>query len=147
MVALLTPLPLESCSRLCPVGWPPSASYPSGTWVTSSSPNAATMGQTDRSVAHPRHSHGLGEEGVKAGLRLPTVMPRFFLGKQRVVSGNVHCSTKFPIQWRMQVHLKYEILSQFDLTIEYFLGKDTIVADAISRFAYHATSAKQDISL
>jgi len=42
--------------------------------------------------------------------------------------------------------LWHEILSEFDLTIEYFPGKNNIVADAMSRFAYPATSAKQDIS-
>jgi len=38
----------------------------------------------------------------------------------------------------------HEILSQFDLTIEYFPGKDNIVADAMPKFAYPATSAIQD---
>jgi len=40
----------------------------------------------------------------------------------------------------------HDIVSQFDLTIEYLPGKDNIVADTLSRFAYPATSAKQDIS-
>jgi len=37
-------------------------------------------------------------------------------------------------------------LSQFDLTILYFPGKDNIVANPTSRLAYPAPSAKQDIS-
>jgi len=37
-------------------------------------------------------------------------------------------------------------LSQIDLTIEKCPEKDNIVADAMSRFVYSATSPKQDIS-
>jgi len=37
-------------------------------------------------------------------------------------------------------------LSQFDLPIEYFPGKDSFVADAMPGYAYSATSAKHDIS-
>jgi len=40
----------------------------------------------------------------------------------------------------------HEILSQFDLPIEYFPGKDSFVADAMPGYAYSATSAKHDIS-
>ena len=39
-----------------------------------------------------------------------------------------------------------EILSNFDLEIEYLPGSDNLVADAMSRFAYPASSAKQDVS-
>jgi hypothetical protein len=37
-------------------------------------------------------------------------------------------------------------LSQFDLDIEYLPGAENVVADAMSRWAYPATSARQDIS-
>jgi hypothetical protein len=40
----------------------------------------------------------------------------------------------------------HEILSQFDLEIEYLPGEENVVADAMSRWAYPATSAKQDVS-
>ena len=40
----------------------------------------------------------------------------------------------------------HEILSQFDLEIEYLPGNENLVADAMSRFAYPASSAKQDVS-
>ncbi len=40
----------------------------------------------------------------------------------------------------------HEILSQFDLDIEYLPGAENVVADAMSRWAYPATSARQDIS-
>jgi len=39
-----------------------------------------------------------------------------------------------------------KILSQFDLTIEYLLGPDNIVADAMPSFAYPATASRQNIS-
>ena len=41
----------------------------------------------------------------------------------------------------------HEILSKFDLTVEYQPGKDNIVADALSRFAYPACKAFQDTSV
>ena len=37
-------------------------------------------------------------------------------------------------------------MSQFDLEIEYLPGDENVVADAMSRWAYPATSAKQDVS-
>ena len=39
-----------------------------------------------------------------------------------------------------------ERLSKFDLTVEYLPGKDNVVADALSRFAYPACKAFQDTS-
>ena len=40
----------------------------------------------------------------------------------------------------------HEILSQFDLTIEYLPGTENLVADAMSRWAYPASSSRQDVS-
>ena len=40
----------------------------------------------------------------------------------------------------------HEILSQFDIEIEYLPGPEKLVADAMSRWAYPATSARQDVS-
>ena len=40
----------------------------------------------------------------------------------------------------------HEILSQFDLTIEYLPGTENTVADAMSRWAYPASSSRQDVS-
>ena len=40
----------------------------------------------------------------------------------------------------------HETLSKFDLTVQYMPGKDNIVADALSRFAYPACKAFQDTS-
>ena len=40
----------------------------------------------------------------------------------------------------------HEILSTFDIEIEYLPGKENVVADAMSRWAYPATSARQDVS-
>ena len=40
----------------------------------------------------------------------------------------------------------HETLSKFDLTVQYFPGKDNVVADALSRFAYPASKAFQDTS-
>ena len=41
----------------------------------------------------------------------------------------------------------HEILSKFDLTFQYLPGKDNVVADALSRFAYPACKAFQDTSI
>ena len=41
---------------------------------------------------------------------------------------------------------RHEILSQFDLTIEYLPGAENTVADAMSRWAYPASSSRQDVS-
>ena len=40
----------------------------------------------------------------------------------------------------------HETLSKFDLTVQYMPGKDNVVADALSRFAYPACKAFQDSS-
>ena len=40
----------------------------------------------------------------------------------------------------------HESLSNFDLEIEYLPRSDNLVADAMSRFSYPASSAKQDVS-
>ena len=40
----------------------------------------------------------------------------------------------------------HETLSKFDLTVQYLPGKDNVVADALSRFAYPACKAFQDSS-
>ncbi len=42
---------------------------------------------------------------------------------------------------------KNETLSQFNLKVEYFPGKDKIVADPMSRFAYPASSSRKDVCL
>jgi hypothetical protein len=39
----------------------------------------------------------------------------------------------------------HETLSQFNLKVEYFPGKDNIIADAMSRFAYAASSSREDV--
>jgi len=41
----------------------------------------------------------------------------------------------------------HETLSQFNLSVEYVPGKDNVVADALSRFAYPASSSREDVSL
>jgi hypothetical protein len=41
----------------------------------------------------------------------------------------------------------HELLSQFDLTLEYIPGKDNSIADAMSRFAYPASTARQDVTI
>ena len=40
----------------------------------------------------------------------------------------------------------HETLSQFNLEVQYLPGKDNIVADAMSRYAYPASSAREDVS-
>ena len=40
----------------------------------------------------------------------------------------------------------HEVLSKFDLAVQYVSGKDNVVADAMSRFAYPACNAFQDVS-
>ena len=40
----------------------------------------------------------------------------------------------------------HEILSTFDLEIQYLPGEENEIADAMSRWAYPATSARQDVS-
>jgi hypothetical protein len=40
----------------------------------------------------------------------------------------------------------HETLSQFDLEIRYIPGPDNVVADALSRWAYPASSAREDVS-
>jgi hypothetical protein len=37
----------------------------------------------------------------------------------------------------------HETLSQFDLTVEYYPGKENLIADAMSRFAYPASSSRK----
>ena len=41
----------------------------------------------------------------------------------------------------------HEVLSKFDLTVQYVPGKENVVADAMSRFAYPACKAFQDVSV
>jgi hypothetical protein len=40
----------------------------------------------------------------------------------------------------------HEVLSKFDLSVQYVPGKDNVVADAMSRFAYPACKTFQDVS-
>ena len=40
----------------------------------------------------------------------------------------------------------HETLSNFDITVQYVPGKDHLVADAMSRYAYPASKAFQDCS-
>ena len=40
----------------------------------------------------------------------------------------------------------HETLSKFDLVVQYVPGKDNVVADALSRYAYPACRAFQDVS-
>ncbi len=39
----------------------------------------------------------------------------------------------------------HENLSQFKLTVEYYPGKENLIADAMSRFAYPASSSREDV--
>jgi hypothetical protein len=39
----------------------------------------------------------------------------------------------------------HETLSQFNLTVEYYPGKKNLIADAMSRFAYPASSSREDV--
>ena len=41
----------------------------------------------------------------------------------------------------------HEYLSRYDLTVEYIPGKDNVVADCLSRWAYPASVAQRDISM
>ena len=41
----------------------------------------------------------------------------------------------------------HELLSQFNFTIQYVQGSDNVVADALSRYAYPASSAREDVSI
>ena len=41
----------------------------------------------------------------------------------------------------------HEYLSKYDLTVEYMPGKDNVVADCLSRWAYPASVALRDISM
>ena len=41
----------------------------------------------------------------------------------------------------------HSTLAQFDITVEYVPGPDNVVADALSRWAYPASSAREDVSL
>ena len=40
----------------------------------------------------------------------------------------------------------HETMSQFNLSVEYLPGKENLVADAFSRFAYPASSIREDVS-
>ena len=40
----------------------------------------------------------------------------------------------------------HETLSQFDIQVVYIPGPDNVVADAMSRYAYPASSAREDVS-
>ncbi len=40
----------------------------------------------------------------------------------------------------------HEVLYKFDLSVQYVLGRDKVVADAMSRFAYPACKTFQDVS-
>jgi len=72
----------------------------------------------------------------------PIVVQRDHRALEHLVTDNVDTPSG-PRGRRGRCH---EILSQFDLTREFLPGKDNIVADAMSRFAYSATSAQQDVS-
>ncbi len=41
---------------------------------------------------------------------------------------------------------RHETLSQFNLEVQYMPGKDNTVADAMSRYAYPASSSREDVS-
>ena len=41
----------------------------------------------------------------------------------------------------------HEVLSQFNLDMEYHAGKDNVVADAMSRWAYPASNNREDVSI
>ena len=41
----------------------------------------------------------------------------------------------------------HELLSKFNLTVLYIPGKDNVVADAMSRWAYPASKSFQDVSM
>ena len=52
-------------------------------------------------------------------------------------------TTSGPAAWRARWH---ETMSQFELKVEYVRGKDNLVADALSRWAYPAIATLQDCS-
>ena len=41
----------------------------------------------------------------------------------------------------------HELLLRFDVSVEYVPGKDTVLADALSRWAYPASEACADVSI
>ena len=49
-----------------------------------------------------------------------------------------------PVGWRGRWH---EYFSKYDLVVQYMPGKDNVVADCLSRWAYPASVALRDISM
>ena len=41
----------------------------------------------------------------------------------------------------------HETLSQFDVTVKYLPGPENVIPDALSRWAYPASSAREDICI
>ena len=77
-----------------------------------------------------------------------------FVGLQPILILTDHKSLEDWVKEKMDTPSKpagrrarwHETLSKFDLTVQYMPGKDNIVADALSRFAYPACKAFQDVS-